>query len=468
MKMGTLISLVVFFAPVVLASTLKPQIQMNLAKYLKIYLSHDEELKNSDLQIQISQSQLDKASDLYQSQLTLGTSQNHIERNSSTIPYERITRMGGSFIQNFASGTSLSLDINKYLESSALSLLGVSADYSLSIHQELLKNSFGSLDREVKTRAESEFRLSQSQHQNQMLKSCYTGIQIFINAYSSQQNLNTFEEILKDSNQTLQFSEDAYKKKMLRKIDILSARADNLRIQSQQARAQKEYQKRISSLISPISAKNISPKLDNPSQTFLRWKLKFKIDPTQSFTYKEREQKLLSTESALKISKNSARHQLDLGFTVGRRGGVVQRSSKILNENYVNLSLTMDWPIFNKTNEATVAQAQYERDIAIYDKQRKIEDLLEQQDHLREDLKLSHEQLQISWKKMKIYGQQIKEAKRLLKAGTLEFEDYIRYRDTYLSERLQSISLQNKLWNIKAQLVWLHNNFTLLCGGKSS
>ena len=457
-----------FFSSTVWASAFKSQESVSLTHYLQVYLSHDEELKNFDLRSQVAQSQLEKAQDLYQSQLTLEPLQTHTERNSPTLPYERVTRIGANLTQKLASGTSLRLGTNRYLESSVSSLLEVSGDYSLSIHQELLKNSFGSLDREVRNRAASNFKLSQLQYQNQMLKSCYKGMKIFINAYSSQQNLIIFEEMLKDSDRTLQFSEKAYEKRMLRKIDILSARADNLRIQSQKLQAQKEHKNKMSSLTHPISENKVFFKLENPSQIFLRWKLGAKKKPLQLLTYKEQEQKVLSSESTLKISKNSARHQLGLEFTMGRREGAFQRIGKALDEDYINLSLTMGWPIFNKTRKAIVAEARYERDIAIYNRQRMAEELSEQQDYLSEELKSSRERLQISRQKIKLYRQQIKEAKRLLRAGKLEFEDYIRYRDIYLSERVQSISFQNESWNKKAQWAWLQNNFTLLCRGGSS
>lgn len=453
-----------FLIPVAQAFTLQPQSPMNLTQYLKTYLSHDEDLKNSDLQTKISQSQLDKASDLYQNRLTLGSLQKHTGRNSSRISYERITQVSGGLTQNLPWGTSLNLNLDKFLEASHSSLLGMDADYSISIRQELLRNSFGRLDREVRTRAQSHLRLSQIQRQNQVLKSCYTGTQIFIYAYISQQKLSVFNEILNDSNQTLKFSENSYNRKILRKIDILSARADNLRIRSRQSLAQKEYQKNISSLTHPISVGKTSVQLKDPGSIFHGWKLETQMEPTRFLSYKEQEQMVLSTESALKIARQSADYQLDLGFTVGHREGAFQRMGTSLNEDYVQLSLTMDWPLFNKTDRAAVAQAQYERDMAVHNKQRTKKELSERQDHLNEDLRSSRERLQISRKKIKIYEQQIKEARRLLRTGKLEFEDYIRYRDTYLNERLHSMTLQNEMWSQKSHLAWLQSQVTLLCG----
>ncbi len=449
---------------------------MELIKYLSLYLSYDEYLKNADLQVKVSQSDLDKASDLYQSQWTLSPSLAYDNGRQARGTLQRTTtRLQGGLTQKWPSGTRAQWSAIKHMANTSSSM-GMGDEYSLSVRQELMKNFLGRLDLEIQSQAKSELRLSQLRHQNQALESCYTGTKLFINAYHSQQNLRILEEMLKDAKKTLQISERSYKKKMLRKIDILSARADRLRIEGQTSLAQKNYDQRVQSLFTPIShlismtkpsfPSSPSFQFVNPKSIFQTLEFKSPSSPRESLAYQQGEQRVFSSESKLNISKESARNQMDFQWTLGHRNHgapFLQAQTSKQSENYIIFGLNMEWPLINKTRGAMVAKAQYERDMAIQNRQRILEEVTEQQAHFLASLKSSRERLNMSRQKMKLYDQQIREARRLFQNGSLEFEDYIRYRDIYLNEKLQMIFLQNEQWHQQTQLALLQNNMTHLC-----
>lgn len=68
----------------------------------------------------------------------------------------------------------------------------------------------------------------------------------------------------------------------------------------------------------------------------------------------------------------------------------------------------------------------------------------------------------------KLRREQLSEAFRLMEAGQMEFEDYLRFRDAHLNHVLEGLELKLKLWEAKSSLARYTGNRLVLCGEPSS
>lgn len=145
--------------------------------------------------------------------------------------------------------------------------------------------------------------------------------------------------------------------------------------------------------------------------------------------------------------------------------GRVESGADLLDydENFYKVGLQWTIPLGDTNLSAEIERKRAEKRAALARQaaaERMWKEDLQQQ---RINRATKSEQLNLSERKIKLYDQQLKEAFRLLRVGKLEFNDFIRYQDTLLNERIARHRLRSQMWEAWSRWQFLSHRTQALC-----
>ena len=441
---------------------------LDLKSYIEHYIKNNKSYANSQLEVEKSKANYQINSDLYKSQFTvtptIGNSRIEVP---GLITDDKSGQVNYQLKQNLASGTEIKLEAFELFDKPDSSIKISESKLSLNLSQQLWKNAFGKSDRLKRNASKLEVQQRSLSLLQSKLNTCTDATINYLAALSLQEKLNIQKELSEMANRALNTSEKAYRKRIIRKIDILAARSDAINMQAQHKEAELRYQNEKNKLYTlaeiPISDEALSPLPDSLKS----WLPMVNTQPDSSPGIEALKVGIKSKQYLINSSRELNKNDLRLGLIASRTEGIDATSSGFVNykDDFWGVSLSFEWPIINDTLEANVAHATYQKEIA--------QNNLEEQTklwnvNLNKSLKeagVYKELLELSSKKTKLYTGQIQEAERLLKAGKIEFETYISYRDIYLKEQLQQVDLKRQLITQKLNIANLTNNSDLVCMG---
>lgn len=452
---------------------------LSIQDYLADYLYHNEDLQIQRLRRQ--QADYDRIiyQDFYQSRFILTPAQDHKSQRlmgsgfgGGQDFYERRANLTGSYQQLLPLGTHLEFKATSFFEKSNPNLGSVDREYSLSLRQPLWKNFGGRRQRSQGWVAELSVQVQDQEVNERQLQSCQEGVNNYIQAYTQQERLSVHKELLALSRRALNVAEKAYKEKLLRRLDILAARADYSRSQSDKNKQESELERAWLKLFSYKNSTSIDSKefislvisITKP-EAFMEklGTLKARLD--NSFVFNSAVKRLEQSQAGVELAKEQAKPSLDFGLRVGKREGLVQSQAAVVDfeENYVQIFAEFEIPVINHQRSAEVGKALAEKRLQSLNQQRLSKELALKVNAAEVSLRELALHMQTTQERIRLFNLQVEEAFRMISTGRIEFSDYIRYRDQLAFERLHYLDLQNLYWQNQLQLAVLDPDMIHIC-----
>lgn len=465
MRLIWLIIAATFICENLTAAPLTPQ------SFIDSYLARTGVYQSAKIQTEISEAEVLKAGDWYRSTLKVKPtwvskearylSQNlNISSSSSSVDVE--------LMQALPPGTELLANVSSSVANPDVTTTGiVDRSYTFALAQPLYRNAFGRMWRMEKNAAKAQLESDRSSFKLQKLKSCMAAADSYDLLWLTDERLKLFEQMASTSQSALNVAESSARARLIRRLDLLSARSDHLKAQSQVTRALSEKQKALTTVQAFVAVEAGPAHLQNPDA----WYSRPLSQPTSAdlASNPSLQASLMAVQAAQgksAVAREKARSQVNLVLEGGRSEGRVPLNTGVsrYNEDFVRAGLSIEFPLRNKANDADIksaalmkARAQWEYD----DLKREAETGFAQRLF---DLKAIQDQLENSKKRAVLYEDQRREAFGLIRSGRIEFEDYLRYRDLSFNEGLQILELSESFWRQKRELALLTGQEAFLCG----
>lgn len=447
--------------------------QWDVPTYLNKSLDLDENIKTAKIQRQISQANYESATDTFQNSLEVRP---NIYRRELSLPNSTTgtlsdSRTGMTFDmkQILPTGSLLGLQGTRFFEKANPKFNGLNSDYKIYFEQALWKNAFGSMYRE--RRESASFRIQQmaTAETRALIESCLSSLELYLNAYLSQEEIKIYQQVYNDGEKANSLAESGYQQKLLRKVDYLNAQSDFFRVKTELVKAKAMYQQRMSlfktKIIEEISDDDT---LSEPQGYFSQIQPPKVLKIEDVVAYQSAKAKIEAESAAYKAKRSESRSDISLGVASGKTTSVSQATATTFGEavqDTLEVYLRFRLPIINKTLSADVSNAHYNMQVAEIEKSLLERQIRQQFAQLNIDEKNFNEQIEISQKNQKIKNLQLNEARKLLQVGRIQFEEYVRYRDSYFTEKTNELRLKSSLWQTKAKLAQFDDRIVHYCQG---
>ena len=140
----------------------------------------------------------------------------------------------------------IQLGFTDRLDNEQNSLSIVKSSKVLKISQDLWKNSFGELQKLNSIHSQFQVEKTKNIYKSRKLEVCQQGIVQYIKLYEAQEKVKVYRKMNQLSKKSISFINRAYKKRMVRKIDFLTANSDGLRLGSLLESKEKDLKKEFS------------------------------------------------------------------------------------------------------------------------------------------------------------------------------------------------------------------------------
>lgn len=442
--------------------------------YLQASLELDENLKSAHLQQQISMANYDSATDTFQNSLELRP---NYYRRELKLPYSTTgalsdARTGMTFDmkQSLPTGSMVGFLGTRYFEKANPDFNGLNSDYKLYFEQALWRNSFGAMFRGQKESAESRVRQMSVTETKTLVDSCISSLELFLNAYLSQEEMKILEQVYKDGERAYSLAETGFQQRVLRKIDFLNAQSDFLRLKNELVKAKTLYEQRLAAVQFKISGETSLQRdiFNDPRSYFEQMTTPTILKMDEVMSYQAAIAKLEAESAAYRAKKSGSRSEVNVGVAGGRTTSISQATATTFGEalqSTVEVYVRLKLPLINKTLTAEVSNAFYNMQLAEIEKSLLERQIRQQFSQLTLDETYLREQIDIAVKNQKIKSQQLDEARRLLRVGKIQFEEYVRYRDSYFTEKTNELRLRSSLWQAKAKLAQFDQKIVNYCRG---
>ncbi|NQZ00115.1 MAG: TolC family protein [Bdellovibrionales bacterium] len=444
-----------------------------LNDYIQSFLKNSESLMSQRAAVTQAESDLEIATDLWASSFQLSpthrTSNQKLEAQSSSDVLDfnvENTGLQGGLNQAMPWGFNLEVSAFKNIMDTQDVFLGLDQQFTGTLSVDLLQNLGGGQDRVRIASAEKALEAEKLNYQDQALRQCHQAIQVYANAKYAIDRLRLFEAQFNSAKESYQIADRAYKQRIIRKIDMLSAKSDLVSAEAELATQQANTQQALDELFvqggeaiqSQVQTGQTDDlKLESPDQ--------FMALPAASADNWQGSRRAVaaklvkeSAERNLEATQMAQRAQVRAGVRADVQDSVTQFGQSNLFDQHnetVTVFLEMDWP-WNRTNAARVRAAESS-------KVRADALALETEKNLRSEyLELTRQksalaiQLRASVERQKVLKERMSNGLRLVRSGKLDFDEYIRYQNAYYLESSQQIELRSSL--IQNQLGFF--NFT--------
>ncbi len=459
---------------------------LNIESFVKRYVELNESARLATLELTKGEQRRRLGTNFYKSQLTLIPAQDHKEQifedrttRSSFDFYEQRTHLTGAYTQDLPIGLQMDLKGQEYFASSNPNLSVIDRDYSVSFRQSVWRNAFGRRTHLLRSQWEHQLRALDLQRMDKIAEICFEAMRIYSEAFEQQERVRVQQSIFQTSSQALQIAETGFKNRLLRRLDLLSARSDHL----VQEETLKLEQSQLEVVLSRIQISLLHPEelpkameqaplsLSAPTSWFAKVEeevLKTIADEsTESLQLQKAQAELQASEAQKVVIVDQQRSRIDLGLGVGYREGrmLSQSSLSDYSENYVRLFLEMEWPVFSQSPTAerrlgvlNVMEAQIEATR----RSRSDADLAAQSSL---DLDRLRQQIYLSERRLALRNDEVMEAFALFRSGRLEFDDYLRYRDRQANDQMRLLRLTQEKQKVLADVARLRAHSYSLCNG---
>lgn len=466
-----LIKITFFLILLPVAATAAPT-ELSLSQFVRAYLDNSEEVIAQKANLEIAQSQLTIAQDLWAAQFTLTPSKYQTEvdytltsTGTESTYSETLDQLNGEWSQSLPKGFNLSFIAQKNLSNSNESTTGVDTDLKSTISMELWNNFLGRqesarIDAYAARLASHELKLRLISH-NQ----CLQAVNLYLEGATALAKDSVFQQKYETSKKAYDIARRAYRQRLIRRIDLISAEGDQINSEAQLKDQVATSAKVLHSMQveSGLSWKAEVLQLSLPSEDFNKitvaddgWKNSLEI------LAQERQ-----VESSLRLAQAvdyENRSSVELGSTFGFRDGRQAGSTGLLDyeENYLLFFLKWGLPV-NNSNKARVNQALAEKNLAQaeYLKQQKQTELnylqaLSERESLQNNLAASQ-------KKSSLYAQRLDSALTLLRSGKIDYDEYITYASSFFDEQIREADYRWQLWQNTLTLANLSHSSVPYC-----
>lgn len=451
---------------------------LSLKNYLSLYLSQDETFQRSINQIKIGDQDLRISRDLFDGQLDLRAQRN--QRDTSFPKFnsrdfsESRNSLTGRYTQNTSWGVQAVFEGTHYSGASNPSLGAIDEEYEFQLSKSIWQNPFGGLDRARVRRFSALKETRVFENRSQLSVSCSAGIDLYLQALAAQESLELVREMEKTSNRALQFATSAYKNKLMREIDYLTAKSENIEAQEQSVNAKISFDQAMMKLMNFSAEQGVGllswddvelPELVEENDFFEQLKIDLDVKDFINYSLLALESSLQSAQAQLESVKLEQRSDVQLGVSLGARTGDVNIGAVVTDYKDESLMVFVDmqWPVGKKSRNALIEKAQLEYRQARLQMMQQQRELSQNFQTFQLNQKKLSEQMALANQKIEIYQRQLDQALRLIETGRIEMEDFQRFYRRLLQERLQLIEYQRQKRSEQVMLAGLGDKLYLLC-----
>jgi len=438
--------------------------------FIKRYLELDEEFQQSGWQKKNAEADLGKARDYFQNTLTLQPTHSKSENSTegNVIPYVEQSRdsIGGSMTQTLPTGSILGAEGTYYFDDVNPRLPGLNSEYRLYFEQSLWRNSFGSLFRRRVDAAEARVEQFDWGEDRVMLDSCIASVELYLNTYLTQEQSRIAQQVYQDAQKAKKITEQGYDQRVVRKIDYLNSRSDYLRVQTEALQAQTSWEQRMNTFKIKIAAGDASAfELKEPDAFFSRIQFNPNLNIAESVHAREAVARMNADHANYRAVSNESRPQVNLGVSVARRTSVIAAGAFLadIQSDQMDIYLKLELPLINRTRRGNIDSAFAQYKISEIERSQVERQLRDDFQKLLLNEKQFTEQIKLSKENQNIKGQQLNEAQKLLRIGRIEFEEYVRYRDSFFDEKVNELQLKTNLWQTRTRLGQYDSSLFQVC-----
>ena len=446
---------------------------LKLSQFLELFLSEREELKQALAEFRQAEATLRARSDFWATEVGIRPLLNHrLQENTSPEIQdfkfsERLNTLSGEINQELPYGLTARVEGLKNILPPNENVPSLDYQYSGALSIPLWRNAFGRLQKAEQSQAAAEARRAKLAFETRLIEECLNGFETYLDSFNQTERFRIAQEKLKVAQEALRISEISWKKKLIREIDILSARSNFLSSQIEWKLAEKEASVALSNLF--ITTRSL---LDAHYQ-----KKDLKVEPPvlarqapSNLPDLDSHPQLLSAQAALENARyawqsEQERRRPDVnlnvvaGSTQGRTAGI-----RFFNFNEEFLRIFVDFRIpVNRRDQAEVESA-YQRSLSFEAEIPRLKKLLELQwQDSKEQYDADLDRLQWSEKSIGFHRQRLRRAQELLQSGRMPFDEFIRYNDSLFQEEERKISLHQDLLRNHLSLLLMAQQLPEFC-----
>ena len=421
---------------------------LSFETFLTAFQNQSESVVQAKLNLSQAQAALDIGRDQYSAELVAKPKVEHQDRRidgtSSSNTYTRATDVVGQYRQRLPTGTNINVSGQKFIEKSNLLLSAVDSDYSVSVTQDLYRNTMGLSQRRQAEKASLDYNIAEMEFRQANLLACEEAFSVYADAYIQQEMVAVLNKQLADAKKALDTSRRPHNSRLIHKVDLLSSESDYLNTKMNAARSKQLYEN---------AKRQLAIYLQAPVKKSLKAPKGFlgkapKASGKDTLKQIIADKRVESQELEVSKVKSDNRPDVKLGIELGQREGRFSTgpSAAPFRDDYVNASLTFSLPLFNKTQNANLNLALETRNNLAVQKElvnRSQPTLISNLSFLQ---KLLSEQVKTSKKRIKLLNEKANIAFRQMKSGKMEFENYLLHRNAYRNEQVNYLQLQKDLW----------------------
>lgn len=442
---------------------------MSMQDYLNAYLNDSEVVEQAQTSTLIQEASLQKSADLFSTSFDFSSFSKSQTKEFQLSSHEtenlKYYKLGLS--QSLGFGNSLNINYTNYDDFTTPQYSYEDWGWELSFSQSLWKNFFGVQDR-LKIDAESERLIkAEAQSEEDIQASCRTGAMLYLEAFSSKSKLDFASETDSRASQALKIAESSFKKRLIKRIHLLSARADRKNTRAQKELALRSWQEAKESLVQQARISTVVENIVSPEDFFNSLDQPIlDLDLKTNFSHKA----ALANEKAKQLDYKTSMDQNKVDVILGlshKRRQIYANSQASNTENiedsYNTISLSVSTPLWSKTQKADEDSARLNWKLSEWQRRASEKNIKDKFEKAKIRYKHYGNLLSLSKEKIDLYKLQLSEANKLLRKAKLEFVDYLKYRDQLYSEELNRIDLKSAFWNEKMYLMSFHSQWLKTC-----
>jgi outer membrane protein TolC len=418
--------------------------------FLKEYQTKSSKILSAQQGVAQAEFQKIRQTDNWKGQLNINPELNFETRVTEVVPTQTVSnraqKMSASYTQSAPSGTSLTLSGVEFVEKSNPLVSSLDSVYSAKITQDLVRNSFGRTQRSQAKKAKTDYHVAMMDYRQSEVNSCQDAFTLYADTYIQQEKWAVLAEQMRDARKAQKLTKRLYRDRLIHKVDFLASESDFLQTKTQMDQAQQLLLNNKRQMMAYFSNNDISQiNLSDPSHFLGALPTP---QNTLTFTEKMAQEKLKSQEFEVDRAKSDRWTDVQLGLEAGQRKGRLSFSNTLtpFNEDYLYASLNVSFDIINNTeNSALKSAIDVKNSLTIQNKiigktQRSlVNNLLENNDLLKQLVSTSERQVKILNQKANIAFQQ-------MKRGKMDFQNYLIHRNAYRSQQINSLNLKKDLW----------------------
>lgn len=325
---------------------------------------------------------------------------------------------------------------------------GTQSIYAAELEQALWKNAFGSAQRNLKKAARAQLSAGRLNYIHEYVVACTQGITSYLDAWKAQSLAAAAKESYELSQAVLRSTRRNYNRKLISILDYNSARVDALSTQDDFENLRVDADARVATVLSYVDPSKKSAREVKMQEPALPEGADLaKVGEGDLLDVRFRKQILEAREAEYLAAKSNNRTAVNLFGSVQQKDTDYEQGLNADTKEWqARLGLRFEWPTWNRELSAQVMaakagflRAESEFNEAERTSRIELQALQSQVENLRNQLKRSEERLQLR-------NTQVKEARRLLNIGRIEFEDYVNFRDAALAEISKNVEIQKSLW----------------------